>query len=54
MLNESFEGLNLKDFFLQLSTPGLAFRCCELIRVDGSEIGVTFADGPDNRGKKTS
>jgi PilZ domain len=38
----SFEGLDLKEFFLLLSSTGLAFRRCELVRVAGEEIGVKF------------
>jgi hypothetical protein len=38
----SIEGLSLKEFFLLLSTTGLAFRRCELIRVDGDQMGVHF------------
>jgi len=40
-----FEGsiaeLNLKEFFLQLSTSGV-FRRCELAWVNGAQIGVHF------------
>jgi hypothetical protein len=35
-------GLNLKEFFLLLSTTGLAFRRCELSWVNGDQIGVNF------------
>ena len=38
----SFEGLDLKEFFLLLSSTGLAFRRCQLVRVSGDEIGVRF------------
>jgi hypothetical protein len=38
----SVEGLNLTEFFLLLSSIGLAFRRCALIRVNGNEIGVQF------------
>lgn len=38
----SFEGLDLKEFFLLLSSTGLAFRRCQLVRVAGDEIGVKF------------
>src|ERR1035438_1974883 len=38
----SVEGLNLKEFFLILTPNGAAFRRCELIRVNGDEIGVRF------------
>lgn len=40
----SIEGLNLTEFFLLLSSTGLAFRRCELVRVDGEEIGVRFLE----------
>ena len=38
----SFEGLDLKEFFLLLSSTGLAFRRCKLVRVSGDQIGVRF------------
>jgi hypothetical protein len=38
----SVEGLHLKEFFLLLSSPGLAYRRCELAWVNGEEIGVNF------------
>jgi hypothetical protein len=44
LLKGSIEGLNLKEFFLLLSSTGLAFRRCELIRVNGDEIGVRFIE----------
>jgi hypothetical protein len=38
----SVEGLNLKEFFLLLSSTGLAYRRCELSWINGDQIGVTF------------
>src|ERR1700686_4508639 len=38
----SIQGLNLKEFFLLLSSTGLAYRRCELVRVNGTEIDVPF------------
>jgi len=38
----SVQGLNLKEFFLLLSSTGLAFRRCELVRVNGAEMDVQF------------
>jgi hypothetical protein len=38
----SIQGLNLKEFFLLLSSTGLAYRRCELVRVNGTEIDVGF------------
>ena len=41
-VEESLEGLDLKEFFLLLSSTGLAFRRCQLVRVAGDQIGVRF------------
>jgi hypothetical protein len=41
-VNGSVEGLHLKEFFLLLSSTGLAYRRCELAWVNGDQIGVTF------------
>ena len=38
----SYEGLDLKEFFLLLSSTGVAFRRCRMVRVAGEEIGVQF------------
>ena len=45
-----FDGLDLREFFLLLSTRGLAFRRCQLVRIAGDEIGVRFLsrDKADN------
>jgi hypothetical protein len=48
----SFEGLDLKEFFLLLSSTGLAFRRCRLVRVAGDQIGVQFL-ARDKAGKKS-
>jgi hypothetical protein len=48
----SIQGLNLKEFFLLLSSTGLAYRRCELIRVNGTEMDVQFLKG--RQGKKKS
>jgi len=41
----SIEGLKLTEFFLLLSSTGLAFRRCSLVRVNGDEIGLKFVEG---------
>jgi hypothetical protein len=41
----SIQGLNLKEFFLLLSSTGLAYRRCELVRVNGTEMDVRFLKG---------
>lgn len=42
--------LQAGEFFLLLSSTGLAFRRCELIRVDGCEVGVRFV-ATDKKGR---
>jgi hypothetical protein len=49
----SVEGLHLKEFFLLLSSTGLAYRRCELAWVNGDQIGVNFLK-PGDRKKKAS
>jgi hypothetical protein len=41
----SIQGLNLKEFFLLLSSTGLAYRRCELVRVNGTEMDIQFIRG---------
>ena len=41
-VESSIEGLPLKEFFLLLSSTGLAFRRCELSWVNGDNLGVYF------------
>jgi hypothetical protein len=36
------QGLSLKEFFLVLSSTGLVYRRCQLDRVNGEELEVTF------------
>jgi hypothetical protein len=36
------EGSHLKEFFLLLSSTGLAYRRCQLVRVAGDQIGIEF------------
>ena len=45
----SIQGLNLKEFFLLLSSTGLAYRRCELVRVNGAEIDVSFLKGKNKK-----
>jgi len=45
----SIQGLNLKEFFLLLSSTGLAYRRCELVRVNGTEIDVQFLKGKNKK-----
>src|SRR5580765_5630666 len=45
----SIQGLNLKEFFLLLSSTGLAYRRCELVRVNGAEMDVQFLKGKNRK-----
>ena len=45
----SIQGLNLKEFFLLLSSTGLAYRRCELVRVNGAEMDVQFLLGKQKK-----
>lgn len=38
----SIQGLKLTEFFLLLSSTGLAYRRCSLVRVNGDQIGASF------------
>ena len=49
-VGSSIEGLQLAEFFLVLSSTGLAYRHCQLAWVNGDQIGVTFL----KRGKKAA
>lgn len=41
----SLAGLNIKEFFLVLSSTGIAFRRCELSWINGEHIGASFLRG---------
>ncbi|WP_029583256.1 hypothetical protein [Bradyrhizobium sp. URHD0069] len=47
----SIQGLNLKEFFLLLSSTGLAYRRCELVRVNGAEIDIQFLKARNKKKK---
>jgi len=48
----SIEGLNnIYEFFLLLSSTGLAYRRCELAALNGSEITIHFLKGNRRRSK---
>ena len=55
LVEASIEGLALKEFFLLLSSTGLAYRRCELGRVNGEELAVNFLNRKNKkRGKPVS
>jgi SHS2 domain-containing protein len=45
---------NLKEFFLLLSSTGLAYRRCELVKVNGAQIDIRFISAKANTKKKSS
>lgn len=47
----SVQGLHLKEFFLLLSSTGLAYRRCEISWVNGDQIGVVFLKPGDKKKK---
>lgn len=47
----TLEVLKAQEFFLILSSRGLAFRRCELVRVDGGEVGVRFIEEKKRKGR---
>ena len=49
----SLEGLNPREFFLLLSSTGLAYRRCEMSWMNGDQLGVNFLHqrGKQNRPK---
>jgi len=50
----SLEGLDLKEFFLLLSSTGLAYRRCQMVRLVGDQIGVEFLKRDKNARNKVS
>lgn len=54
LVEGSLEGLQLKEFFLLLSSTGLAYRRCEMIRVTGDEMGVQFLNEQEKSKNKRS
>jgi PilZ domain len=50
----AIEGLDLKEFFLLLSSTGLAYRRCRMARLAGDQIGVEFLTPDKNAKKKKS
>lgn len=47
----SIQGLNLKEFFLLLSSTGLAYRRCELVRVNGTDMDIQFLKAKSQKKK---
>jgi hypothetical protein len=52
-IEDSIKGLHLKEFFLLLSSTGLVYRRCELIWVNGNQIGARFITQPLKKKEET-
>jgi hypothetical protein len=52
ILHQSMAGLNIKEFFLLLTPSGSTYRRCEMVRVNGEELGVRFLAPPKSHGQK--
>src|ERR1700752_417172 len=50
----SIQGLNLKEFFLLLSSTGLAYRRCELKRINGTEMDIHFVKAKNKKKSRGS
>jgi PilZ domain len=48
----SLQGLDLKEFFLLLSSTGLAYRRCRMIRLMGDQIGIEFVKPAKSASRK--
>lgn len=53
-VDTSIEGLALTEFFLLLSSTGLAYRRCQLDRVNGEKISVSFLRQRAKGGKRAA
>lgn len=53
LVDDPIQGLALNEFFLLLSSTGLAYRRCQLDSVNGAEITVNFLRYKDKQ-KKTA
>jgi hypothetical protein len=46
--------LQAREFFMLLSSTGLAYRRCELVWIDGTMKGIHFIKGTDRKGLQKS
>jgi hypothetical protein len=53
-VNGSIQGLDLKEFFLLLSSTGLAYRRCRMVRLAGDQIGVEFLKPTTENSRKAA
>lgn len=48
----SLDVLKAKEFFMLLSSTGLAYRRCELVWIDGTTAGIHFIDPTGRKGQR--
>ena len=53
-VNGPIQGLDLKEFFLLLSSTGLAYRRCRMVRLAGDQIGVEFLKPTTEKSKNAA
>src|SRR4030088_782287 len=53
-VNGSVQGLDLKEFFLLLSSTGLAYRRCRMVRLAGDQMGRRIFEADNGKNKKSS
>lgn len=53
-IETSIEGLSLIEFFLVLSSTGLAYRRCQLDGVNGDELKISFIRQKNRKAPKPS
>jgi hypothetical protein len=42
IVKDPIAGLDIKEFFLLLSSTGLAYRRCQMVRLSGNQIAARF------------
>jgi hypothetical protein len=42
MIKDPIAGLDIREFFLLLSSTGLAYRRCQMVRLNGNQIAARF------------
>lgn len=51
VIQGSVAELDINEFFLLLSSTGLAYRRCKMVRINGDQIGVVFLKSEDGKKK---
>ncbi|MDH6259060.1 hypothetical protein M2427_002985 [Bradyrhizobium sp. BR13661] len=54
LVENTVDRTKLKEFFLVLATRGTAFRRCELVWINGEQVGIRFLKGATDRPAKSA